>query len=267
MCPVKREFRIVEKSSVQSIDRVLDIIEALAKSVRGITLTDLAEMVSLHKSTVHRLLSTLVSKNYVLKDPESGKYRLTMRMFEIGSQVVAGLNIVSVARPYLEHLSAVTDEAIHLVVRDGTEIVYLYKEDPSSMSIVNMASRVGLRNPLYCTAVGKSILAALPEDEAEAIWDKSTITRFTNNTITTFARMKQEMAQIREKGYAIDNEEHERGVRCIAVAIRDFSGNAVAAISVSASASRLDDNRIDEISSEVMQAASSISRLLGAAPL
>lgn len=104
-------------SPVQSIDRLFDIVEALSNAPRGMALSDLSAAVGLHTSTTHRLLAALVARGYVQKDIESGKYRLTMRLFEVGSRAVGGMNIVSLARPYLEHLAATTHEAIHLVVR------------------------------------------------------------------------------------------------------------------------------------------------------
>jgi len=248
-------------SSVQSVDRIFDLIEALSLTPRGMTLTDLSQAVSLHKSTTHRLLTSLIDNDYVMKDAESGKYRLTLHLFEIGGRILGGMNILSVARPYLEKLSETTNEAVHLAVREGTEIVYLYKDDP--YSTVHMASRVGLRSPLYCTGLGKSILAYLPEAKALELWNRSNIERFTPNTITTFARMQHEMALIREKGYAVDNEEHELGIRCIGVVVKDYSNGPVGAISVSATAVRLNDAKIEEFAPLAISAASNISRLLG----
>lgn len=249
-------------SGVQSADRLLHIIEELSLSPRGQTLTELSEAVQLHKSTTYRMLSTLAAWNYVFKDEESGKYRLTMRMFEIGSRAIGGTNLLSVARPYLEHLYDETDEAIHLVIRDGYEIVYIYKEDSISHSI-RMSSRVGLRNPMYCTAVGKSILALLPHEEQLDIWNNSVITPFTPKTITTFESMEKECQLIYERGYALDDEEHERGIRCVAAAICNFSGEPIGALSVSAPAFRLDDSHVKKYSILVMDAAKSIARLLG----
>lgn len=136
-------------SPVQSIDRLFDIVEALSNAPRGMALSDLSAAVGLHTSTTHRLLAALVARGYVQKDIESGKYRLTMRLFEVGSRAVGGMNIVSLARPYLEHLAATTHEAIHLVVRDGDEVVYLYKENMGD-STVRMASFGGCAT--RCTA-------------------------------------------------------------------------------------------------------------------
>lgn len=255
----------MDHGPIQSIDRMFDIMETLSIHPRGISLTELSAEVDLHKSTVHRFLTSLMCKGYVIKEDDSTKYRLTMRMFEIGSRVVDGMNILNVARPYLEQLADGTDESVHMVVRDKVEIVYVFKEE-SSNSVVRMSSRVGLRNPMYCTGVGKAIMAFLPEDEAKAIWDATQIVRHTEKTITSFSRMQTEMARIRENGYSVDDEEHERGVRCVAVPIRDISGKPVAAISISAPVTRMDDFRISQVAPMVKETASRISVLLGANP-
>ena len=125
-------------SPVQSIDRVFDIVEALSNHSHGMTLTDLSAEVGLHVSTTHRLLAALTARGYVQKDIETGKYRLTLKMFEVGSRAACGVNLVSIARPYLERLAEFSGEAVHLVARLGDEVVYLYKEDTSS-SIARMA--------------------------------------------------------------------------------------------------------------------------------
>lgn len=255
----------MENNSIKCTDRLFDIIEALSNHPRGISLAALSLEVDLHKSTVHRFLATLLSKGYVVKDGETTRYRLTMKMFEIGSRVLGGANILSIARPILENLADETDEAVHMVVRDGNEIVYVYKEE-SSNSMIRMSSKVGLRSPMYCTGLGKAIMAMLPENEAQNIWNQTEIIQHTEKTITNYQRMQLEMAHIRQCGYAMDNEEHERGVRCIAAPIFDFSRNPIAAISVSAPVTRLDDSQIERIASLVMSAAANISSMQGMEP-
>lgn len=249
-------------SPVQSINRVFDIIEALSTVSHGMLLTDLSAKVGLHVSTTHRLLSALVSRGYVQKDTETGKYRLTMRLFDVGSRVVGGLNLVSVSRPFLEHLADFTGEIIHLVVRNGDEVVYLYKED-SSNTIIRMASFVGLRSPMYCTAVGKSIMAHLPEDEARAIWDRTIVTAFTPHTIIHFSDLLLELEQIRLQGYAVDRQEHELGVFCVAAPIFDYSGTPIGAISASAPASRMEPSRVEAFAQQIIISANGITNLLG----
>lgn len=247
---------------VQSVDRLFDIIETLSTSSHGMSLTDLTAAVGLHVSTTHRLLSALVARGYAQKDIETGKYRLTMRFFEVGGRVVGGMNLVSVARPFLEHLADFTGETIHLVARQGDEVVYLYKEDTSN-SIVRMASFVGLRNPMYCTAVGKCILAYLKEKDVEGIWSRTVVTAFTPRTIITYEALLAELERIRQCGWAIDNEEHESGVVCIAAPIFDYSGAPVAALSTSFPSSRIDAARRAEFAEQIVISARAITNLLG----
>ena len=172
------------------------------------------------------------------------------------------MNLVSVSRPFLEHLASATGETIHLVARHGDEVVYLYKEDTSN-SIVRMASFVGLRNPMYCTSVGKCILAYLPEDEVRAIWSRTVVTAFTPNTITDYDALTRELAAVRRDGYAMDNEEHELGVVCIGAPIFDYSGSPVAALSVSFPASRIGEERRVAFARDIKTNARAITNLLG----
>ncbi len=249
-------------SGVQSIDRIFLIIELLSQYPRGISLTEVCSATSLPKGTVSRMLAALITHGYAVQEIDTKRYRLTMRMFEIGSRVAGSTNILSVARPYLEYLSNISSEAVHLVSRVNDEIIYLYKEEASN-SIVRMSSFVGLRNPMYCTGVGKSILAFLPDEEFRSIWQRTNPIQFTAKTITTLADMEAEIQRIRQRGYAIDDEEHELGVRCIAAPILDFNGNPVAAISLSAPVVRLHDEEIRRYAPMVMEAADNISRYFG----
>ena len=248
--------------SVQSIDRVLEILETLSTAPLGMGLSDLAAATNLHVSKTHRLVNVLTEHVYALKDSSSGKYRLTLRTFEIGSRVSSVWNLLSAAKPHLDELAAECQESVHLVERDGTGIVYLYKAEPFQQ-LVRMSSHVGLRNPMYCTGVGKSILALLPQDEAEEIWNTEEIQAFTSHTITTFPDMVREMERIRARGYAIDDEEHEVGVRCIAVAIRNWAGSPVAAVSISAPVFRMDEATMQRLLPSLLRTADEISRMLG----
>ena len=156
---------MAEKSGVQSVERIFQLIEHLAAHPTGVSLQRLAEETGLAKSTVHRLLASLVGLGYVVQDEENGHYRLTLKMFELSSGIVDSMDIMGVAKAHLERLSQRTGEAVHLVIRDGRDIVYIYKTESGPM---RMSSRVGLRSPLYCTGVGKAILATLPGDELAA---------------------------------------------------------------------------------------------------
>ncbi len=263
MSSAGRELSMENKRPpVQSIDRLFDIIEVLSEHPRGMALTDLACRAGLHASTTHRLLASLSDRGYVQKDAGSGKYRLTIRMFEIGSRVVNGMNLLSVSRPYLEHLAELTGETIHLVVRDGNEVVYLYKEDTRD-SIVRMGSFVGLRSPMYCTGVGKSILAYLPESEVFDIWRHTAVTRFTAHTIVEYSDLIADLVRTRQQGWAVDREEHELGVLCVAAPVLDFRQAPIGAISISAPSARMSEEKIIFGAKAVCSCAKAISGLLG----
>lgn len=246
--------------SVQSVARVLDILELLSGAPSGMTLSELAAKSQLHVSTAHRLVNVLVERGYAVKD--GGKYRLSLRTFEIGCRVSGVWSLLAEAKPRLEELAAFSKEAVHLVERDGNKVVYLYKAEPYQQ-LVRMDSHTGLRNPMYCTGVGKSILALLPREEVERIWREEEITVFSPNTITDLGKMEQELEKIRQQGYAVDNEEHEPNVRCIAVAIRNWAGEPVAAISISAPAARLNDEVMASLLPLLRTAADDISAMLG----
>ena len=233
----------MKSGGVQVIGRMFAIAEYLSACPKGASLAEISNATDLPKSTVVRILSSLIEYGYAAQSNESRQYHLSMRMFEIGCRVVGSVNLLAEARPYLTHLSDVTGEAVHLVSPVGDEIVYLFKEEASS-SIARMSSCVGLHNPMYCTGVGKSILAYLPQWEFDDIWSRTDPVQFTPTTITTKGDMKKELAAIRAQGYAVDNEEHEQGVRCVAVPIRNFDGQPVAAISIAAPAERLPDGLI-----------------------
>ncbi len=247
---------------VQSIDRVLDIIEILSENPNGLTLTDLASLAELHPSTAHRLLSSLASRGYAIKNQETGRYKLTLRIFEIASRVANSSNLLTVSRPILERLQHSTNETVHLVVPDGTDVVYLYKESDGSLD-VRMGSTIGLRSPMYCTGVGKSILAYLPKEKFRKIWDASRPIQHTPHTIIQEEQMLAECQKIRKLGYATDIEEHEAGVCCVAAVIRNCFDRPVAAISISLPAFRFSKEKEEELSRQVMLTANEISSQLG----
>ncbi len=247
---------------VQSIDRVLDIIEILSENPNGLTLTDLSSLSGLHTSTAHRLLSALSTRGYAVKNPDTGRYKLTLRIFEIASRVANSSNLLTVSRPILERLQHNTNETVHLVVPDGTDVVYLYKESDGSLD-VRMGSTIGLRSPMYCTGVGKSILASLPRDKFEIIWNSTKAQQHTQYTITDPEAMLAECRKIRAQGYATDKEEHESGVCCVAAVVKNCFERPVAAISISLPSFRFTEEMEKGLSRQVMQAAEEISINLG----
>lgn len=251
---------MTEKGGVQSVERIFGLIEVLAAHPTGASLQRLSQETGLAKSTVHRLLASLVGLGYAAQDGETGRYRLTLKMFELSSGIVNSMDIMSVAKLHLERLAQRTGEAVHLVIRDGRDIVYIHKTESGPM---RMSSRVGLRSPLYCTGVGKAILATLPAAEVGQVWAHSTPQKLTERTITDLPTLQAQLAEARRVGYAVDDEENELGIRCVAVAIPGPGGRADSAFSISGLAPYMSDDRIRRIASLALETRADILRDMG----
>ena len=181
---------------------------------------------------------------------------------EIGGRLSGSFDLVAIAKDRLNALSNYVGEVVHLVQRDGLYVTYLYKVEPGTM-LMSMGSRVGSCNPLYCTGVGKCILAFLPEHNVDDIWNASDIRAITPNTITDLNVLKQSLAVIRETGYATDNEENEVGVYCIACPIFNYAGDPVAAVSVSTRVSRVNPEFKKDTIEHLLAVTADISLQLG----
>lgn len=252
------------KNPVQSAERIFGVLEMLADT-GPIGLMDLSTRLELHKSTVHRLLLSLICMGYVKQEEETGKYMLTFKIVGLSEKVLSKVDIVALIHPLIAELANNCRETVHFVQRRGTEVYYLDKVAPlyPRESAIRMASQVGLARPLYCSAVGKTILAELADEEVEYVWKNSIIEKKTEHTITALWELKKELAAVREKGFAIDNEENELGVRCIAVCIRNHQGQPNNAFSISAPAGRMTEERIQELAYEILKAKQSIQKVLG----
>ncbi|WP_341877932.1 IclR family transcriptional regulator [Defluviitalea saccharophila] len=246
---------------VQSVDRTLSILEVLSDYEDGLGLAELSMKLDLHKSTVHRLLSTLIIKGYVEQDAITNKYKITLKLFELGSKRIANMDILEIAKPYLKELMEKTNEVVHLVIRENTDIIYIDKVE--SETTIRMHSRIGRRSPMYCTAVGKAMMAWLHEKEVEDIWNKSDIQQYTAFTITNLEDMKTELNLIKQKGFAMDEQENELEVRCIGAPIFDYTGKPCAAISISGPITRMTDGKIERFSKWLIHYAAEISKKLG----
>ena len=241
------------------------IIEELGRVSGGVALGDLSGRVGLHKSTVHRLLTCLAAMGYVTQDSFTGRYRLSLKLFEVAGRAVNSLDIVSAAKPHLDRLSATCGEAVHLVIRDGVDMIYVYKVD-ANVNSIRMSSSVGLRIPMYCTGVGKAVLAGCSQEEVRQIWDASDIRSLTPSTITDLTALQEQLELVRQRGYAVDDEENEPGVRCVAVALPQMLGGPPAAYSISAPSMRMRDEQIRQFAALALQAKEGILHDLGVSP-
>ena len=211
------------------------------------------------------MLGTLAERGYIRKDSNSGKYRLTLRLFEVSKRVSTVLDLLPVSEPMLTDLANFYREAVHLVERDDNQVVYLYKFEPFQ-HIVNMGTYVGSSNPMYCTGVGKAILAQLPRKEVEQIWSSEQIEAFTPNTVTTLEQLSQDLEGVRKRGFAYDNEEHEAGIRCIAAPIFDWQDQPVGAVSISAPSVRMTADVVEHLVPRLLSCSNEIGQLRGRKP-
>src|SRR5438105_3703894 len=218
-------------------------------------------MLKLHKSTAHRLIMVLERHRLIEKNSNTGKYRLGLKLFELGTKAIGQLDLRERARPYLERAVLDTGETVHLCVYDDGEVVYLDKVEPARS--VRLASSVGRRNPAHCTAVGKAIMAFLPQAQMEAGVHKHGFRPLTRNSLTTMMELEADLARVRQLGYAVDNEENEEGVCCVGAVVRNYMGEPVAAISASGPTFRVSHDKIPLVAQAVMEAANGLSRDLG----
>ncbi|KAB2338938.1 IclR family transcriptional regulator [Cytobacillus depressus] len=246
---------------VKSVSRALDIIMIVSLKKGGLGVTEIANQMDINKSSVYRTLSTLVQYGYVEQDKETGRYKLGYKFLEISSNLLESIDLREEAKPFLRELESETKEVIHLVVYDQGEVVYIEKLDGSET--LRMHSKVGKRAPMHCTSVGKSILAHLPTDAVTSILDHKGLPVHTDKTITDKDQLFQELANVRKNGFALDLEENEKGITCIAAPIFDHVGKVVAAISISGPTMRMTMDRLNSLQSRMIQVGKQISERLG----
>jgi IclR family transcriptional regulator, KDG regulon repressor len=251
----------VKPGRLSSVTTALRLLKAFSEKDDEIGISTLSKRLGIAKSTVHRLAVTLVSEGMLEQDPESGKYRLGIALFGLGALVRRRMNVSTQARPYLFALREKTNETVHLAILDGSEIMYVYNLESSQA--IRMRSDLGVRKPAYCTAEGQAILAFQPAETVERIIREGLLPR-TPQTITDPTRLIRTLDTIRQRGCAIEDEESEIGMRCIAAPIRNDAGEVVAAVAVAGPASRLSKKTIADFIPHVIESADRISARLGA---
>ncbi len=248
---------------IQSVGRAFSILEQFSSDERALGVTNIAKRVGLHKSTCFGLLHTLQQLGYIQHDAESGQYSLGLKAFELGQAYIGGMDLRNVTHPFLLEVVERTKETVHLVVPEGRRAVYIDKvEAPHAMSI---SSRIGQEASLHCTAVGKVLLAHMRDDDRAKVVSEG-LQRFTQQTITDEDQLREHLQRVRECGYAIDDQEREVGLRCVAAPIFNARKQAVAAISICGTSPRITREKLDELSQIIKESAQEISRLLGYRP-
>lgn len=245
---------------IQSVLKALDIIDCLAAEKSPLSVREVALKCNLSRSTAYRLLRSLVDRGYVVSSQES-LYELSLKILSLGQEVLERYDLIGISKPYMVQLCQLSGETVHLGVLVDTEMLYIGKVD--SPQSIRMYSSIGSRNPLYSTAMGKAVLAFLPVSERNELIKRIHFVPRTSNTITSPSKLLESLEQIRECGYAIDNLEHEEGIRCLGVPLIGYSGEVLGAISISGPAYRLDLEKLAALANHAIQAAREISRLSG----
>lgn len=247
---MEKELNEIQKNPIQVSERIFNTIECLAQN-GAMGLQELSTELGLNKSTVHRILNSLICMDYVRQDTDSSKYSLSFKICSLSNQILEKNSMIDIARPYIKALSTQSGETVHLVQLDGINATYIDKVEASQNS-VRMISMVGKSIPLYCSGVGKAMLADMPDEKIESIWKRSSIRQLTEHTITRYVDFINLIKEVRKNGYAMDNEENEAGVRCIAAALKDYNGKSTYAVSISAPKDRMNDDRIQELKEMIL---------------
>lgn len=249
---------------MKSLAKAIDTIDAVAEA-GSVGIRELSDITGFPPSTIHRIVATLVKKKYFQQDPVTKRYSLSFRFLELGSRVQQQTHLTSIARPHLERLMAETRESINLAVRDGDSAVYL-DNIQSNYSMLQLFTRPGARVPLYATGVGKLFLSRMSSADLDAYLQRVDLIPFTRHTVIEREQITEELKLIRTRGFAVDNEEMEAGVRCVAALINDYDGRPAASVSITGAAMRVTPDRVEHFGELIKSCALTISHELGFNP-
>lgn len=250
-----------EGKTIQSVNRALQILSILQQESAGLGVTEISHRLDVSKSTAHRLLSSLKMQGFVQQDEASEYYRLGLKLLELGESVAEDLDIRQVASSPIHALAEQTGETVHIGVQDHEEVVYIDKVE--KYATIRMYSAIGKRAPLYCTGIGKLLLAYETEEKIREMYAKTDLKAYTSHTITDMDELVDHVKTIREQKFSVDWEEHEEGVRCVAAPIYNHKGEVVAAVSVAGASNRMTEEKLGQCKQEVRHSALEISRRLG----
>jgi IclR family transcriptional regulator, KDG regulon repressor len=250
--------------SVRSVERALDILLCFSQEKPTLSLTQIAEHVGMHKSTIHRLLSTLEAKRFVTRDKATGMYQLGFRFIELASIMLQDIDINRWAQPYLQRLAHLSGESVDLAMLNNDHVVYLQVVE--STQRVKIAAAVGEQLPAHCTATGKAFLAYLPEHQVKEILAKGLV-KYTEQTLVSLTDLYQDLRKIRERGFAISKEEYEKDINAVAAPILDGNGCPLAVIAIVGPSFRLSDECMMMLGQAILETTKAIAREVGLATL
>jgi len=250
---------------VQSLGRAFAILEAIARHRDGITLAELSKSVGLHTSTTFHLVRTLVSLGYVRQVADGKRYRIGRPLFVLAASALDEVEMVSLATPLLEDLARETGECGHFAVRMGDHLVVIART--AGRSAFQLNDRIGVVRPAHCTALGKVILAALRPEQRERFLQRAELKAYTAHSITDADTLRRELDKVAQRGVALDDGEFDAEVRCLAVAVRDFTGQVTGALGISGPVWRLSLDALQAKADAVRAAAERLSEAFGCAPV
>ncbi|MEZ5845703.1 MAG: IclR family transcriptional regulator [Geminicoccaceae bacterium] len=255
---------MAETKNIKSLGKLVSVLDCFSTTDRSLTVSKIAERAELPRSTAHRAILALKEVGFLEQDHTRDEYRLGLRLFQLGATVLNNMDLQRVAHPFVEALSALTGEGVHLCVFDGERMVFVERSTGGPTGPQNATITMEI-SPCYCTGVGKAALAFQSKADIDRVIAAG-LMPFTRTTITDPARLHGELDQIRARGYALDLEEHKANVHCVAAPIRNSSGRVFAAVSASGSKKRLTEEALHNFAPYVVSHADAISRRLGYTP-
>lgn len=257
----EREPDKAAAGQVQSLTRALALLEAVARSHDGLTLTELSQTVGLPPSTAHRLLTTLQQLRFVRFDSLASVWQIGVQAFIVGNAFARTRDVTMIARPYLRRLMEESGETANLYLAEEGEAICMGQVE--SRQMMRAIARPGGRVKMHCSGAGKAILAWLPEREVGKILERHGLTPFTDRTLTTPKALRAALDEIRARGHAIDDEEHEVGLRCVGAPVLDEHGLPLAGISISGPTARIPDHRLALLGALVAETARAVTAEVG----
>ena len=260
--PRKKTATEKDRNFVESVERGLNVFSFIVNSKKAVGITQISKALHLSIGSVQRVTYTLQKLGYLRKDEDIQKYSIGNNGLVLGLGIVKGLDLKRIAYPYLKELSAEINETVNLAVLDGIQIVYI--DRVKTGQIININLNIGSKLPVYCTSMGKSLLAFLPNDELLELLNKITLRPITPHTITTKARLLKELEKVKERGFSVNDKELDIGLRSVAAPVRNEYGTVVAAVNIAVPASRVTFEELrTEFASKVIHLSKVISEALG----
>lgn len=246
---------------IKSIVKAARVINMLADAGEPLSLAQMSANMAISKSTLHGIISTLVDVKFVVQEQHSGRYRLGMRLFEIGNAISSQWNVRKIAYPYIQQIVAEVGETVHMAVLHDYEVLYINKQE--STSSIRIVTDIGMKLPAHCTGLGKALLSGMSRLELQFMVKSKGLPKHTDSTITDFEDLWEEMKLIRSRGYATDEQEFVEGLSCIAVPVFNHAGEIIAALSISGPVSRMQGDKLRQCRESLLKASAAISEQMG----